>query len=192
MNARNAFWLVGSICAALFVVAGLVCLRIYVLNPYRVPTAGMVPTIRPGDLVWGYKLAYSVPGDVQRYDVVVHRAKLPDGRIQVYAKRVIGLPGDAIRTEGRRVFLNGAELPQEFLRTDGPFSLFNEVAGGARHQIALQLASSPASHPPDVDLMVPADSFFLLGDNRMNSFDSRYTGCVSWIDIIGKIIWPVR
>ena len=189
MNSRSIAWLVGSLCAALIVIGGIISLRMFVLNPYRVPTGGMSPTIRPGAVIWGYKLAYFSASDVRRTDLVFHRAKGRDGKVEVYVKRVIGIPGDRVRTAGRRVFVNDVELTQTYLKEEGSLSVYEEAQDGVRHQIALQLSPSVRQSAPDVDITVPPDSFFVLGDNRMNSLDSRYTGCIHWEDIGGKIVW---
>jgi signal peptidase I len=190
MNSRSAVWLVGSLCTALFIVAAVICLRVFVLNLYHVPTGGMAPTIRPGDVVWAYKLAYSKPSDVRRGDMVVHRARQVDGSVEVYVKRVIGIAGDRVRTFGREVFVNGMKLAHQHRTQEGAQSVFEEQLDSVRYLIWFQTTPRAAWSVPDREITVPAESFFLLGDNRTNSLDSRYTGCIEWSDIVGKIVWP--
>lgn len=120
--------------------------------------------------------------------MIVHRAKQWDGETELYAKRVIGIPGDKIRTSGSRVFVNGAALPHVQLRTENSLTICEETHEGANYLIGLQLTPAPTWSTPNVELTVPRDSFFLMGDNRMHSADSRYTGCVLWSDIVGKIV----
>lgn len=188
MNSRSVAWLVGSIFAALLVIGWVVGLRSFVMNVYRVPTSGMYPTIRPDNIVWNYRLAYSTASDVRRGDLVVFRTMPRDGKTEVRVQRVIGLPGDRVRTAGRWVYLNSVELVQTPSGTDGLVSLFSEQLDGEIHQIALDL-SHPRVKIPSADLTVPGNAFFLLGDNRTNSFDSRYTGCITWSQVIGKIVF---
>jgi signal peptidase I len=183
MKRSAVLWLLGGISAAVAVVGCVVALRAFVLNPYRVPTGGMFPTVRSGAIIWGYKLAYRKPSDVRRGDVVVHR----QGEV-VYVKRVVGIPGDSIRTEGEKLYVNGELLPQRFVRAEGGLNVFSESLDKRAYEIAVQVAAPPKWEVRSVSVVVPKDSFFLLGDNRMNSMDSRYTGCCGWVDIVGRIM----
>ena len=187
MNSRSIAWLVGGLLGAAVVIAGLVCLRVFVAIPYRLPTASMYPTIRRNDVVWCYKLAYADPADIKRGDLVVHYAEV-NGAKSVYVKRVVGLPGDHVRTAYDRVFVNGRELPHELLRQESEVNIVRETNGAVSYDIAVA-KTPPRWRIPDVDATVPPGQFFMLGDNRMNSLDSRYVGSVRWDDVIGKIVF---
>jgi signal peptidase I len=181
---KDAIWsLAGGIGGALLVVAGLVALRVSVLNPYSVPSSSMFPTVRAGQTIWGYKLAYRKPADVHRGDLVVHRLNQ-----EIYVKRVVGLPGDTIRTAGEKVYVNGTLLPQRPVRMEDGLNIFTESLDGRSYEVAEKLPVPRDLPIPNVSITVPADSFFLLGDNRTNSFDSRHTGCIAWPQIIGRIL----
>ena len=128
-------------------VAGVLTVNKTVLMPAHVPTASMEPAIRPGKRVLGNRLAY-LKADPQRGDIVIFRLK--EDRNKNYIKRIVGLPGDIITIKEGRVYLGNATEPleetyvKEFSKED-----FGPVT-------------------------VPHGEYFLLGDNRRHSFDSRF------------------
>lgn len=129
----------------------------------RVDSYSMEPTLLKGNFVIVNKLAYQL-GTPQRGDVVVFR--YPPNPSEQYIKRVIGLPGDHIRINAGQVTINGEVLTEPYLND-------STVRGG--------------------DWQIPADSYFMLGDNRNNSSDSRVWGMVPVENLIGKamlIYWP--
>lgn len=174
----------------MILVAAVVLTRLFVLNFYTVPSAAMLPAIRPGQFVWGFRLAYSKPSRVRHGEIIFHRQEV-NGQKSIHVKRVIGLPGDRVRTQGDRVWVNEVELPHRTLRREPDGLLISEETSDAgKYEVAWQ--TDPRLRPklPDVDLVVPANEFFLLGDNRTNSYDSRYLGCVPWRDVRGEIWIP--
>lgn len=133
---------------------------------FRIPSASMADTLQVGDFViartWHYR-----HNDPQRGDLLVFNYP-PDPSIK-YIKRVIGLPGDNIVINNNRVFINGKEYAEPYLKP----------------------ANNTGLYPRDGRFVVPADSWFVLGDNRDNSRDSRYWGYLSREHLFGRVefIW---
>ena len=167
-----------------------------------VPTGSMKPTILEGDRVFVNKLAYDlkVPfttwhlaqwNNPTRGDIVVFFSPADGMRL---VKRVIGLPGDRIELRNDGVFVNGEPLKYETLSP----KIINELptAEQPHHQFASEdLAAHP--HPvmatPNLraprdfgPVTVPAGQYFMMGDNRDNSYDSRFYGCVTRDRIVGR------
>lgn len=176
-------WLIGALFAAAVVVGGLVAARVYLVTPYTLPTASMEPTVHPGSLFIVYHRAYSRPADVRRGDIIAYRIEAQPGHTETYLKRVIGLPGDHVVTIGAAVTLNGKRIEQRLVKESGPTRIYEEQNEGARYNVQVV----PVPHATkQSDVVVPERCFFVLGDNRLNSLDSRYTGCVPFADIIGR------
>ena len=156
-------WIVPSVYALGIVlglaapVGGMLLLRGVAFQAFRIPMGSMAPAVVPGDRVLVNKLAYDW-GTPKRYEVVVFRN--PQDRNVRYIKRVIGLPGDRVEVRDGRILINGEPLPEEpeDLRTDG----LDET-------------------------VVPEDCYFVLGDARDNSRDSRHFGCVPAADLVGRV-----
>lgn len=171
-----------------------------------VPTGSMQPTILPGDVVFINKLAYDlrVPftfarvacwSDPARGDIVVCFSPADGTRL---VKRVIGLPGDTVEVRNDVLFLNGtrqdyATLPEEITRNladaERATSTFAREtltrATGTRPHAVMTQPGRPAlrSFGP---VTVPPGSYFMMGDHRSNSHDSRFFGCVARREIIGE------
>lgn len=167
-----------------------------------VPTGSMKPTIMEGDRILVNKLAYDlkVPfttrhvaewGNPQRGDVVVFYSP-KDGKRLV--KRVIGLPGDTIELRNEELLVNGTALDYSTLQKQ----FVEELPAAERpgHEYASEKLGShlhPVMATPALPAMrsfgpvkVPEGKFFMMGDNRDNSFDSRYFGCVERSQILGR------
>jgi signal peptidase I len=167
-----------------------------------VPSGSMKPTILEGDRVFVNKLAYDLKlpftmlrlahwADPARGDIVVLWSP-HDGKRLV--KRVVGVPGDRIEARGHRLAVNGlpasyTPLPQEAIRAwdlEGlpPTALATETVSERTHAVMAQSRESPgASFGP---VTVPPGHFFLMGDHRDNSFDSRFWGCAERDRIVGR------
>ncbi len=168
-----------------------------------VPSGSMKPTILEGDVVFVNKLAYDlrVPftfarvahwADPARGDIVICFSPADGQRL---VKRVIGVPGDTVELRNNTLFLNGvaqsysplpsavaSDLPAEE-RNSAQFAR-EKLEGGRTHAVmALPNRSAMRSFGPTT---VPADSCFMLGDNRDNSYDSRYFGFIPRREIIGE------
>lgn len=168
-------------------------------NP--VPTGSMKPTIIEGDRIFVNKLAYDlkVPfttfhlaewGDPLRGEIVVFFSPEDNRRL---VKRVVGLPGDTIAMRNSRLYINGTELEYERTRVDGIKNLiddkyvsitFIENLDGKKHPIMIIPHNLERSSFGPVT--VPEGKYFMMGDNRYNSSDSRYFGFVERNSIIGR------
>lgn len=156
------------ISSALFAVVIALGIRVFIIGVYTIPSHSMENTVLEGDNILVSKIAFLF-GDVHRGDIIVF--SLPDSlrggeQDDLFIKRVIGLPGDTVRLTSTSVIINGerlAEPPQARLPA-------NPLIGiGASY----------------VEIIVPKASYFVLGDNRSNSFDSRYWGFLPAEHIVG-------
>lgn len=138
--------------------------RTFLFQIFYIPSGSMEPTLMPGDRVLVSKIDYHfVP--IQRFDVIVFR--YPVDPSKDFIKRVIGLPGDTVQEKDGVIYINGQKLVEN-------------------HPMYKDNFSYPATK-------VPENYYFVLGDNRGNSDDSRFWGFVPKQNIIGKawfIIWP--
>ncbi len=163
----------------IIVVAVLVSfvMRSYVLQTFFIPSASMEPTLQIGDRIVVSKLSTEF-GTIHRGDIVVFKAPPSEHCGEVVAdlvKRVIGLPGDHLTSNGNRVLYEPAGSHTfSVLKEDWTHV---EPLGGAIGNV-----------------VVPANSYFMMGDNRPNSCDSRMWGSVPKSYLIGKVflrIWPM-
>ncbi len=167
-----------------------------------VPTGSMKPTIMEGDRVFVNKLAYDlkVPfttwhlaqwDNPKRGDIVVFFSPADGLRL---VKRVMGLPGDRIELANNELLVNGSPIKYESLSqstinelpaTEQPQHQFatEELAGHPHPIMATPALSAPRTFGP---IIVPDGKYFMMGDNRDNSFDSRYYGCVERSQIVGR------
>jgi signal peptidase I len=180
-------------------------LRAFLVEPFRIPSGSMIPTLLVGDFILVNKFDYGIRlpvinrkiveiGDPARGDVVVFR--YPEDPSTPFIKRVVGLPGDHIAYRGKRLFINGEPV------TYDPAGSFVGVKSAVMHTGAEKLVErigdgghdiivTPRAYSFDWEGKVPADSYFVLGDNRDNSRDSRFWGFVPNENLIGRafIIW---
>ena len=181
-------------------------LRSFLVEPFRIPSNSMMPTLLTGDFILVNKFTYGIRlpvvdrkvidiGSPSRGDVVVFRA--PQDPSTPFIKRVVGLPGDEIRYQRKTLYVNGERVPQELLSSyTGTGSgagmtgaeLRRELLDGAPHAI---LVRSQVPTPGEGRWVVPEGSYFVLGDNRDNSHDSRFWGFVPDRLLVGKafVIW---
>jgi signal peptidase I len=170
--------------AVTVVVAIVIALAVqaYIIKPYRVPTPSMANTVRAGDRVLIDRILYS-HRDIERGDIVVFRGG-PAVDNQVLLKRVVGLPGDVLSIEEGRLMVNGAPADDGYVRPmgEGPEPT-QPGPGGPGAPWSLQ---TPYEVPPG--------AYFVLGDNRTDSFDSRFWGPVPREALIGRamaVYWPI-
>lgn len=159
-----------------------------------VPTGSMRPTVLEGERVFVNRAAYDlkVPfttwrvaswGDPARGDVVVLISP-HDGRLLL--KRVVGIPGDRIEMRANRLVVNGVDATYvETGQPDGDSAVIRETVGTRAHFI--ELAPYPSSASTFGPLAVPAGRYLMMGDNRDNSFDSRFFGLVPRSEILGQV-----
>lgn len=195
-------------------------LRSFIVEPFRIPSGSMLPTLQSGDLILVNKFTYGlrlpvvdtkvIPiGQPQRGDVMVFRYPV-DPSVD-YIKRVVGLPGDQVAYLDKKLYINGKEVPR---KADGQYfepdrvaytAQFIESLGDKPHKILLDERRSqdigPISSFPHREkceylrngmrCTVPDGVYFMMGDNRDNSLDSRFWGFVPEANIVGKafFIW---
>lgn len=179
----------------LLMLVGMLFFRTAVADWSPVPSSSMEPTIFPGDVLLVNKtiLGPAIPftksrlfsyGSPQRGDIITF---YPSHTEDQYVKRVIGVPGDRIRTEGLAVFVNGQQLPLEldFSLQESGIITGSETIDGITHAIKVNATRGIKDIPEGVT--VPPNSYFVMGDYRNNSEDSRYWGFVEEDRVIGKV-----
>ena len=190
-------------------------IRSFMWEPFRIPSGSMEPNLYDGDFILTSKYSYGIKlpvlrstiiptGSVQRGDVIVFR--YPENPSLHYIKRVIGLPGDHIRYERDHVWINDEAQPleptgetREINREYGersyriPAAIYEETLTGYGKHRAQLYPENPNTRPGMVEgsLTVPAGHYFVMGDNRDDSEDSRAWGFVPEANLVGKatVIW---
>ncbi len=180
-------------------------LRSFLIEPFRIPSGSMEPTLYPGDFILVNKFSYGVHlpllgtkvlevGEPERGDVIVFR--YPRDPSLDYIKRVVGLPGDEIKILGQKLWVNGEPVIQKDLGLyhgqdsrleEKQATVRNESLGDIEHIIAI---SNPEGHFRGT-VHVPEGHYFAMGDNRDNSSDSRVWGFVPEENLVGRafMIW---
>ncbi|MFI8375108.1 signal peptidase I [Pseudomonas helleri] len=192
-------------------------LRSFLVEPFQIPSGSMKPTLDVGDFILVNKFSYGIRlpvidkkiievGDPQRGDVMVFR--YPSDPTVNYIKRVVGLPGDKIRyTSDKKLYINDQLVAEQLVGNEpgtlGSAALYKEKLGEVEHMIRKEMSRYRA--PPGKEWTVPAGHYFMMGDNRDNSNDSRYwddpnipkneLGMVPDENIVGKAFavwmsWP--
>ncbi len=178
-------------------------LRSFVAEPFRIPSGSMMPTLLVGDFILVNKFSYGVrlpvtrtlileTGSPERGDVAVF--KYPRNPAEDYIKRVVGIPGDLIEFQDRTLHVNGEPQTTEEVGTyEGVGSgrmmtgatVFREHLGETPHEILMWERSSGMSG----SVRVPEGHYFMVGDNRDNSNDSRMWGFVSEDLLVGRALF---
>ncbi len=185
-------------------------LRSFVVEPFRIPSGSMLPTLQNGDFILVNKYQYGIRLPVvnrkafevnspERGDVMVFR--FPHDEKVNFIKRVVGLPGDKVIYDNKKLYINGSAIEQtvvgdSVLQPSGsnsqtvPVSVRREELGGDPHQIQVNEQKRTRTDY-QMDFTVPEQHYFVLGDNRDYSNDSRFWGFVPEENIIGKafLIW---
>ncbi|MCB1827510.1 MAG: signal peptidase I, partial [Coxiellaceae bacterium] len=176
-------------------------IRSFLIQPYRVPTGSLEPTVMPGDFIAVQQYAYGlrVPvirqkivaiGEPKRGDVVLFFWPVNEG--VRFVKRVVGVPGDHVEYRDKKLTINGVEIkqtPQGDAMSEEPgqaptfVKKFQEDLLGVKHTIYIR-PDRPARAA--IDVTIPEGYYFMMGDNRDDSDDSRYWGLVPEKNLIGK------
>jgi signal peptidase I len=170
-------------------------LRSFLVEPFQIPSSSMVPTLQVGDYILVNKYTYGIRlpvlrtkvlalNEPQRGDVMVFFP--PHMNDTYFIKRVVGLPGDTVTYRNKRLYVNGQQVPEEPLAVlpegNARYSVGLETLGGDTHLFQVDEAR-PAR---DFSVVVKPGHYFMMGDNRDNSSDSRIWGQVPERDIVGK------
>ena len=145
----------------------IILVRTFIITPVRVNGTSMYPTLNDGEIMILNKIDYRF-NDIKRYDIVV--VNTDDRKI---IKRVIGLPGETLKYENNVLYINGQEVKEKYLKESTEDFDIKELSYSK----------------------IPSDCYFVMGDNRNNSTDSRIIGCVKKEDIEGRtnlVILPVK
>jgi len=203
----GAFWLLNKFvvkqeegliefAGSLAPVLGLVLvLRSFLIEPFQIPSQSMVPTLKVGDFILVSKWTYGIRLPVlrtkiieidspERGDVMVF---FPPHEDRYFIKRVVGLPGDKVHVLNGIVFINGDKMTQTSVAEKANSSrsvVMSEDLGGIEH--LMQKRTSPTRLSQNYSAVVPQGHYFMMGDNRDNSSDSRVWGPVPEDRIVGK------
>lgn len=179
-------------------------IRSFIVEPFRIPSASMLPTLHIGDFILVNKFSYGIrlpvintkiidTAEPAHGDVVVFR--YPNNPNIDYIKRVIGLPGDKVGYFDKTIYINGEPVIQNVEQKDAShislaparYQLHSEQLG--EHQFNVFL--DPEGRLIEGETVVPEGEYFVMGDNRDNSNDSRYWGTVPEQNLVGKafFIW---
>ncbi|MBI3561350.1 MAG: signal peptidase I [Gammaproteobacteria bacterium] len=179
--------------------------RGFVVEPFKIPSESMLPTLEIGDFILVNRFAYGLRlpvfdyklldlGSPKRGDVIVFR--FPRDPSVDYIKRVVGLPGDRIRYENKHIFINDQQVNYTLLGTyikQPKYEEYAEKLGDVNHHILL-LENSYSSRPflaEGHEITVPPNQYFAMGDNRDNSSDGRVWGFVPDANLKGRafLVW---
>jgi signal peptidase I len=169
-------------------------LRSFLVEPFQIPSGSMIPTLEVGDFILVNKYTYGLRlpvigtkivaiGEPERGDAMVF---IPPHEEQYFIKRVVGLPGDRVRYQNKTLFINNVKQEQTFL---------NEIEGARPGQLRFLEKLDQRTHEIHRNVyqdariqewLVPEGHYFMMGDNRDQSSDSRYWGFVSEEKIVGK------
>jgi signal peptidase I len=176
--------------------------RSFVFEPFRIPSGSMMPTLIDGDYIFVKKYSYGLrwpviekkfieTGEPERGDVVVFR--LPANPNINYIKRVVGLPGDVIVYDNARLTINGDLVPladDEDLEAEVEGFIYQEDLDGRNHAIRHSVKINPAGDSRSRLRVyeVPDGHYFMMGDNRDNSQDSRFIGPIPETHLVGEAV----
>jgi len=176
-------WLIEWAIILVLVVGFTFVLRTFVIQTFSIPSGSMLPTLHVGDRIIVNKLSYDFHG-VHRGDIVVFkRPPLESQNYSDLVKRVVGLPGETISSVNGTIYINGKPLVVSWLPS-GPQSFTGPLASDAHQQFNM---------PGPVK--IPAGDYYVMGDNRTDSEDSRFFGPIPESLIVGRavaVVWPVN
>jgi signal peptidase I len=180
---RSSRWLREAVVVVVVAVLVAILLRTFVVQTFFIPSGSMEPTLHVGDRILVNKLSYHLHG-VGRGDIVVFSRPPAENcggpEVNDLVKRVVGLPGETLSLSGGHVYVDGRRLGESWLPASEQ-GITRPGPGGTLY--GLQHA-----------YRVPANDYFVMGDNRTDSCDSRFWGPISRSLIVGKVemrVWPL-
>lgn len=202
MQSRNQRWylhwyvLLGFV---ILVYVGMVAERVFGYEIYRIPSRSMLPTLPVGSHIvvgkWGYGnyRLFGIPivkthmsKRIKRGDVVVF--DYPRNPKTQFVMRVVGLPGDRVECRNNELIINGVEARYKEISRKNNISILSETVADSKQFIQIK----NYNFKMDERYNVPKNNYFVLGDNRNNSRDSRYWGFVPQENIIGKVVYIIK
>ncbi len=187
--------------SSIFIILFIVLfIRSFIIEPFRIPSGSMIPTLLIGDFILVNKYEYGlrlpltnqilIENNNPDYgDVIVFQ--YPENKKINYIKRVVGLPGDSIEYINKTIFINGKEIHRDITSKDHKISvdskfIYTEKNGTREYDVLIN-----PNIGNNFSYRIPQDNYFVLGDNRDNSNDSRYWGPVHKNNLIGEafMIW---
>ncbi|MBA57774.1 MAG: signal peptidase I [Gammaproteobacteria bacterium] len=178
------------------VLAIVLIFRSFLFEPFQIPSGSMIPTLKVGDFILVNKYHYGLRLPVigtKIFDIAEPKngevmVFIPPHRDDYFIKRIVGIPGDKVRYQDKVIYINGKKQTQTFvgqIPAKNPESLeYKEKLGEIDHLIH----RNPYRQTRIDEWMVPEGYYFMLGDNRDQSSDSRYWGLVSEENIVGKAV----
>lgn len=178
------------------VLAIVLVLRSFLFEPFQIPTGSMIPTLAVGDFILVNKFTYGIRLPVVGTKIV-DVAEPKNGEVMVFIpphqdvyfiKRVVGIPGDTVRYQDKTLYINGKRQNQTFVAQIPPVNprvlQYREKLGNVEHLIQ----RNPYRETSVDEWVIPEGHYFMMGDNRDQSSDSRYWGLVSEHNIVGRAV----
>jgi len=178
------------------VLAIVLVLRSFLFEPFQIPTGSMIPTLQVGDFILVNKYTYGIRLPVVGTKVfAMNEPKngeimvfIPPHQDEYFIKRVVGIPGDRVRYQDKTLYINGEKQNQTFVGQFPPINPkylhYKESLGGIEHTIQHDAYRETSVE----EWIIPEDRYFMMGDNRDQSSDSRYWGYVSEDKIVGRAV----
>jgi len=188
-------------------------IREFIIQPFKIPSGSMIPNLMVGDhllvnkFIYGTKIPFTsiqiLPGisDIRHGDVIVfiypNGDNEPSKKGLHYIKRVIGLPGDKVDSKGRNIYINDKKIDLDFIRSYNNRNIntisyvdeYSEDINGNKHKVIYNNGRASTDKGVYLPLeKVPEGHYFVMGDNRDNSRDSRFWGFVPFENISGKAL----
>jgi len=170
-------------------------IRSFLFEPFQIPSRSMVPTLMVGDFILVNKFTYGIRVPVLGHTIIpVNKPQAGDVMVfigphddRAFIKRIIGVPGDYIRMQNNQLWVNDALYDQAFIeKMSNGTQLLQETTGTVTHQIHTR--ENPGKFGRAWEYVVPDEHYFMMGDNRDNSLDSRSWGPVPESNIVGKAV----
>lgn len=189
----------------ILLILNILIIRSLIIEPFRIPSGSMIPTLLPGDFILVNKFNYGIKiplinkkileiNTPEKGDIIVFKHK----NKKKYIKRVIGVEGDKIKYKNKKLTINDKEIKNKKLfktidvdKTLILDTIISKEKLNSKKEYTIQIYDNTENYYNEINIEVPKDSFFVMGDNRDNSEDSRAWGFVNKKDLIGKaiVIW---